>query len=72
MNVQTIIPPTGNVQHVGLANELVRVVTVDTYASPACTGGGWLHLAHGVRFRDGSRCDWYVTDDKARKLGWVP
>lgn len=70
MNTQTIVPKTRNVQRVGLAKELVRVVSVDTYATPACAGG-WLHLAHGLRFTDGSRCDWYVTHADAQGFGWV-
>lgn len=66
----TIIPHTRNVQRVGLARELVRITTVEINATVACTGAP-LHLAHGLKFKDGSNVDWFVSDADARRFGWV-
>ena len=70
MSAKTIVPKTRNIQRVGLAQDLFRIVTVDLFAGTSF-GDKPLHLAHGVRFNGKGPASWYVTHADAQRFGWV-
>lgn len=67
---RTIVPRARNVQRVGYAKELFRIVTVDLFTATSCTGAP-LHLAHGVSFVDGQPAAWFVSHVEAKGYGWI-
>ena len=49
---------------VGLARDLVRVLSVEFLGPHASCTNGPLYLARGVRFVDGSSVSWHTTDER--------